>query len=117
MLLLCAVAYRDGKPWAEDVVQTTGEPDALKLESNRAVIRADGNDLSFIAVHVVDENGLTCPRAMDNILFEIEGPGEIVAADNGDPTDFTPFPEHRRRALIVLKSEKKVEQGEYEKSL
>ena len=51
---------------------------------------------------VVDENGLTVPRAMNSIKFEVEGLGEIVATDNGDPRDFTPFPSHQREAFNGL---------------
>jgi beta-galactosidase len=96
---LKVVAYRQGQVWAEDVVHTTGEPRALAMSPDRDSILADGKDLAFITVRVVDERGRTAPRAADPIRFRIDGPGQIVATDNGDPTDFTPFPSHERRAF------------------
>jgi beta-galactosidase len=51
---------------------------------------------------VTDQAGLTLPRATNQIHFEIEGPGEIVATDNGDPTSFEPFQSHDRKAFNGL---------------
>jgi len=51
---------------------------------------------------VIDKNGLAAPRAKNHITFTIEGPGEIVATDNGDPTSFEPFPAPERRAFNGL---------------
>jgi beta-galactosidase len=72
------------------------------VEPDRATIRADGRDLSFITVRVVDRNGELAPRANDRIRFSIQGSGEIVATDNGDPTSFVPFPSHEREAFNGL---------------
>lgn len=96
---LKVVAYKNGKPWATDEVKTASEPVKLKLESDRDVIRADGKDLAFVTVTVTDKNGLTAPRADNRIHFEIEGPGEIVAMDNGDPASFESFQSHNRKAF------------------
>lgn len=99
---LKVVAYKNGKVWATDEVATAGEPARLKLESDRSEIRADGKDLAFITVTVTDKNGSVAPRAENQIHFEIEGPGEIVATDNGDPTSLVPFPSHDRGAFNGL---------------
>jgi beta-galactosidase len=99
---LRVVAYKDGKPWAEDIVTTTGEPAGLDLSSDRPAFRADGKDLSFVTVRVTDENGRTVPRAKNLLTFTINGPGEIVATDNGDPTSLVPFPAHERNAFNGL---------------
>ena len=42
------------------------------------------------------------PRAGDRIHFDVEGPGEIVATDNGDPTSLEPFQSHDRKAFNGL---------------
>ncbi len=104
-----AVAYKNGKHWAEDVVKTAGSAARLALEADRKKILADGQDLSFITVKVTDKKGLTVPRAKNAVCFEVSGPGEIVATDNGDPTDWTPFQSCDRnafngRALVVIRS-------------
>jgi len=102
-------AYRNGKKWAEDVVKTTGEPARLEAKSNRNEILSDGKDLAFITVRVTDKNGLTVPRANNRIKFDVDGPGEIAATDNGDPTNLMPFPSYEREAfnglaLIIIRS-------------
>jgi beta-galactosidase len=106
---LKVVAYKNGEKWAEDVVKTTDEPARLEASADRSEILADGKDLSFITVRVTDKNGLTVPHADNPVKFSIEGPGEIVATDNGDPTDLVPFPSHERKAfsglaLVVVRS-------------
>lgn len=101
---LKVVAYKNGKEWAADSIKTTGKPTRLKVIPDRSVIDADGKDLSFITVQVTDESGLTVPNAMNLIKFTIDGPGEIVATDNGDPTNMVPFPSHERKAFNGLAS-------------
>jgi beta-galactosidase len=99
---LKVVAYKNGKKWAENFVKTTDEPARLEASADRNKIRADGKDLAFITVRVTDKAGLTVPRANNLIKFEIEGSGEIVATDNGDPTNFVPFISHKREAFNGL---------------
>jgi len=108
---LKVVAYKRGKQWATDTVRTTGEPSKLQLEPDRATIAGDGSDLSFITLSVTDQAGLTVPRAKNLIHFSISGPGEIVATDNGDATDFTVFPSKDRNAfnglaLVIVKAKR-----------
>ena len=96
------VAYRDGREWARASVQTAGPPAAMELAADRARIAADGRDLAFVTVRIVDAEGRLAPRASNLLTFEIEGPGEIVATDNGDPTSFVPFPSPDRPAFNGL---------------
>ncbi len=108
---LKAVTYKNGKKWASDVMETAGDAAKLKLEPDRNTIRADGRDLSFVTVMVKDKEGRTAPRADNSIHFEIEGPGEIVATDNGDPTSFELFQSHDRKAfyglcLVIVRGER-----------
>jgi beta-galactosidase len=93
---LKVVAYKNGKQWAENTVKTTEKPSKLVASADREKISNDGKDLAFITVQVTDRNGLLIPRANNAIRFTIEGPGEIVATDNGDPTNFVAFPSHER---------------------
>jgi beta-galactosidase len=99
---LKVVTYKNGKPWATDEAKTADAPAQLALTPDRKEILADGQDLSFITVTVTDKNGVTAPRADNRIHFEIEGPGEIVATDNGDPTSFESFQSHDRKAFNGL---------------
>jgi len=99
---LKVVAYKNGAKWATDEMKTAGEPAKLQLKPDRGEIRADGRDLSFVTVTVTDTAGLAAPRADHRIHFDIEGPGDIVATDNGDPTSFESFQSHERKAFNGL---------------
>ncbi len=108
---LKVVVYKDGKPWAEDLVRTTGPVSQISMTADRMQIDADGSDLSFVTVRLADRAGITVPRAKNRIAFTITGPGEIVAIDNGDATDLEPFRSPTRRAfnglaLVVVRSKK-----------
>lgn len=105
---LKVIAYKDGKPWAKDVVKTTGTAAKLTLKADRNVIAGNGLDLSFITVTVADNDGLLVPRSKNPISFELSGPGQIVAVDNGDATSFEPFQATKRNAyngmaLVIVK--------------
>ena len=94
---LKAVAKNDGKVVATDIVHTAGAPATLQLSADRATIDADGKDLSFITVSVLDRNNTLCPNANDNMKFTISGPGIIAGLADGDATNHQPFQgtEHR----------------------
>jgi beta-galactosidase len=96
------VAYKNGREWATETLRTAGSPTGLEATADRKTIDADGRDLAFVTVRVADGNGLTAPRANNKIEFNIEGPGEIVATDNGDPTSFVPFRSSERDAFNGL---------------
>lgn len=103
------VAYKNGRRLAEEVVRTAGAAERLTLKADRANIDADGSDLSFVTLSVVDRSGLTVPRAKNRVHFEVFGPGEIVAVDNGDPTSHESFQSKERPAfnglcLVVIRS-------------
>lgn len=99
---LKVVAYKEDKKWAEDLVKTTGKASRLNAQADRSTIKADGYDLSFITIKVTDEEGLMIPNAMDEITFSIDGPGEIVATDNGDQSCMVPFNSTVREAYNGL---------------
>ncbi|HEY4305220.1 MAG TPA: beta-galactosidase GalB [Gemmatimonadaceae bacterium] len=103
------VAYKHGQRWATDRVVTAGIAALLTASPDRPTIHNDGRDLSFVSIAVNDANGNFAPRASNLIRFAVDGPGEIVATDNGDATDFYPFPSHERhafngRALVIVRA-------------
>jgi beta-galactosidase len=97
-----AVSYKDGKEWATAVMRTASAPATLELTPDRAKIRADGLDLSFVTLRILDDNGVPAPAAKNLIRFSIDGPGEIVATDNGDPTSLVVFQSPEREAFNGL---------------
>lgn len=103
------VAWRHGVKWATDTVRTAGTATQIRLAPDRTTIHADGCDLSFVTATITDAAGVMAPRAGDRIRFSVEGPGEIVATDNGDPTNFESFASHERAAfnglcLVIIRS-------------
>ena len=95
-----AVARKGGKVVAEKVIRTAGQPAALRLTSDRTRFgkNPDGDNLAFITVEVVDMDGNLCPRAEDQVFFEVEG-GRIVGTDNGNPISMERFKEPKRKAF------------------
>jgi beta-galactosidase len=108
---LKVVAFKNGQKWAEDEVITAHEPAKLVAIPDRNLIRADGYDLAFVTVKITDTDGTLSPRANNLIEFDIAGPGEIVATDNGDPTNMVPFTSTTREAfnglcLVIVRASK-----------
>ena len=99
---LRVVAYKNGKRWAEDVVKTAGPAARLLMKADHNLIKGDRQDLSFITVTIADKGGLLVPRSNNRVTFEIDGPGEIVAVDNGDATSLESFQSKERNAYNGL---------------
>lgn len=93
------VTWKNGSEWATSTVQTAGAPQQLEAKVDRPRIATDGKDLAFVTVRIADSHGRTAPRANNLLHFEIEGPGEIVATDNGDPTSLRGFRSSDREAF------------------
>lgn len=99
---LKVVAYKDGKVWAEDKMVTTGKPVQLALTADRPEIRPDGTDLVFVTVRIEDRNKQLVPRSSNKVRFSVEGPGIIVATDNGDATSHESFQALSRKTFNGL---------------
>lgn len=90
-------------------IKTTGVPSKIVFEADRNSIRADGRDLSFITVKILDIDGNVVPDADNKIDFKVSGPGFIAGVDNGDPTSHESFKDSSRKAfhglaLLVIQS-------------
>ena len=104
-------SYKNGEIWAEETIKTTDKAEKLLATTDRSKIKADGEDLAFITVKITDKNGLMVPDANNKINLSIEGLGEIVATDNGDPADLVSFASHERQAfngmaLVIIRANK-----------
>ena len=102
---LRVVVYDEmGKNCGEQVVKTAGKPARIKLDVwtqqstssplhlfTPSPLKADGNDLAFVTVSLVDENGTFVPDAQDQLTFEVSGAGTFRAVCNGDATSLEPF--------------------------
>jgi len=106
---LKAISRTAGKEVLVKEIRTAGVPAKLILTADRSDIKADGNDLSFLTVDVVDANGVIVPNADNLVKFQVEGSGAIVGVDNGDPISHESFKASQRKAfhgkcLVVVQS-------------
>jgi beta-galactosidase len=99
---LTVVAYREGKEWARETIRTAGAPAMLQAGADRTAIASSGRDLAFITVRILDKDGNLAPRAHERVRFTVDGPGQLVATDNGDPTSFESFQSPERAAFNGL---------------
>ncbi len=106
---LKAISRTAGKEILVKEVKTAGAPARLVVTADRSSIRADGDDLSYLTVDVVDANGVIVPGADNPVKFQVEGSGVIVGVDNGDPVSHESFKAPQRKAfhgkcLVVIQS-------------
>ncbi len=79
---LKAIARKEGKVVAEDVLRTSGKAYKIEIKSSKDKLRDD--EVGVFKITVVDKDGLTIPRKEHLIHFRLEGKGEIIAVDNGN---------------------------------
>jgi beta-galactosidase len=104
-----AVSRRNGEVVTEQQICTAGAPAAIRLTSDRTEIAADGSDLAYITVEIVDKDGNLCPWAENNVQFEVTGAGRNVGVDNGSPISMERFKADNRnafygKALLIVQS-------------
>ena len=111
------VPYEPGTLRAEasglgTILCTAGEPARLRLTPDRRVVTADGQDLAFITVEVVDKNGWVCPDAAIPCEAIVKGQGSLLSFASADLKDREPYTSPRvttwkGRALLVVRSTQK----------
>jgi len=99
---LKAVAKKNAHALCTDEVQTTFTPAKIALTPDRTEIRADGEDLSYVKIEIVDQEGRVCPNADNLVKFFIEGEGVIAGVGNGNPISHEYFKTGERRAFHGL---------------
>ena len=110
---LKAISRTKGKEILTKTIKTAGEVAKIQLTADRKNINADGKDLSFITVTLLDKHGNIVPKAHNLVKFELTGVGEIVGVDNGLQTSLESFKASERKAyngqcLVVIQSKKTV---------
>jgi beta-galactosidase len=109
--VLKAVGYRGKKKMTETILTTAKHATQIRLSPDRSVLKANGEDLSYVTVEVMDENGVVDPTAQHLINFEIAGPGRIVGVGNANPVSEESYTRPQRKVwkgkcLVVVKAEK-----------
>lgn len=107
---LKAVSRKDGQIVKEQIINTAGAPAKIELTADRSVIKANGKDLAYVTVRILDEQGNLVPDANNLINFNIEGLGFIAGVDNGYQACLEPFKANYREAfngkcLAIIQSE------------
>jgi beta-galactosidase len=96
---LKAVSRKNGQVVLSREVRTAEGPAKIVLTPDRPTIKADGIDLSFVTVKVVDKNGTLVPLADNLVKFEVVGPGSIAGVDNGNQISHESFKGNQRKAF------------------
>jgi len=109
--VLKAVGYNGKKQIKVAELKTAEEPANIRLTADRNSLNANGQDLTYITVEITDAIGTKNPKAENEVKFEIEGPGEIVAVGNANPVSLESYQQPNRKAwqgkcLVVIKSGK-----------
>ena len=107
---LKAVGFRGKKQIKVAELHTAEEPSRIVLTADRQLIKADGQDLSYITVELTDPRGIRNPKAENLVSFEVEGPGTIVATGNANPVSPESFQLPQRKAwrgrcMVIVKSD------------
>ncbi len=107
--ILKAVAYEGTKEADSRELVTAEDPNNIHFSVDRAKIKADGQDLSYITVDLLDSNDRRHPKAENLIRFEIEGPGSIIAVASSNPMSVESYQQPKRKAykgrcLVIVKS-------------
>ena len=122
-----------GDKVGEDVKRTAGEPAQMKFsvetpdhepiacmvegctDEHNVLLNADGNDLAFVTVSLLDKDGNECPLADDELTFEVKGAGTFKAACNGDATSLDSFTQPHMRLFsgkLVIVVQSKAQKGD-----
>ena len=103
------VSRKNGKEVLSRELHTAGEPARIRLSADRNSIKADGVDLSFVTVDILDRDGNLCPHADNLVKFEVDGAAFVSGVDNGSPISSESFKKPERKAfygkcLVVLQN-------------
>ena len=89
--LMVVALDENNQPVDTAYVRTAGKPAGIRFDYDGRRIKADGEDLAYVTVNIVDADGNVCPLADNKVTFEVTGTGVFKACANGDPTCIEPF--------------------------
>ncbi|MFP7072932.1 beta-galactosidase, partial [Xanthomonas hortorum pv. gardneri] len=97
-----ARGYRGGKLVLSERRETTGNPTAIRLSSDRNTLRADAEDVAVVKVEILDAQGRLVPTADSLVQFALRGPARLIGVGNGDPSSHEDDKAPRRKAFNGL---------------
>ncbi len=106
---LSAKGYNSSKEVASAELKTADKPAKIVMTADRASIKADGQDLSYVTIELLDSGGARNPLAENQVQFEIEGPGSILAVGSSNPMSSESFrlpvrKAYQGRCLVIVRS-------------
>lgn len=104
-----AVSYRNGKEISRDRMQTSGMPAGLRITAEKEQLRADGHDLSYVNIEVVDENNLCVTDACISLTASVEGCGLLAGFGSANPKTDEDYTDNRTvtfrgKATAIIRS-------------
>ncbi|MFL6208539.1 MAG: sugar-binding domain-containing protein [Pyrinomonadaceae bacterium] len=113
--VLKAIGYDAGQRVNAAELRTAQPPTHIKLTADRTSVAADGQDLSYITVELVDGRGVRHPKAENLIKFAVTGPGQIIGVGNANPVSTESYQRPERKAwqgrcLLIVKSDRRAGQ-------
>ncbi len=107
--LLKAVGVENDKEVESTILRTSGEAAKIQLTADRKEIIANGQDLSYVTIELMDKDGMFQPNAANRLNFTIAGPGTIAGVANADMKDTDSYVGNTRKAwhgqaLVVIRS-------------
>lgn len=108
---LKAVGIENGQEMESTTLTTAGEVQNILLTPDRTVLQPDGQDLCYVTVELTDSEGRRNPNAENELTFSLKGAGEIIAVDNANLKDCTPYKALTRkawkgRAMVIIKTKR-----------
>jgi beta-galactosidase len=110
--VLKAVSRLRGKTVLEEEIHTAGAPARIQLVADHPTLHADGNDLAFVTIRILDANGNLVPNADTQLSFDVAGEGTLAGMDNGYQADLESFRGTRHKAfnglcVAIIRAKKK----------
>lgn len=110
--VLKAEAVENGRVVESTMLKTAGQPAAIRMTTDKNTLKADGQDLAFIVVEIIDSEGNVVPDAAIPLDIHVKGAATLMAAASANLKDLEPTVSPRLttwcgRGMIVVRSLKK----------
>ena len=101
----------EGQPVSVSL-STAGEPCQIRLTADKSTFLADGQDLIYVTVEILDRNGLVCPDAAIPLTATVKGSGSLLSFASADLKDTSVYTDAhcttwKSRALLAVRSSAK----------
>ena len=115
-----AISYTDGQEVSRAVLKTPGPAAQIRLLPEKTTVKADGHDLIYVGIEIVDQNGVVCPDAAVPLTAEVSGAAVPLTAEvsgaaalagfgSGNPVTDEDYTDHctvtfHGRAMAILRA-------------